>query len=102
MFRATSHRSVKFSSRNPLSRSPAKDGMLGSEARRIAEGSNASAHVAVTTLPAPITALSPIATPGRIIASPPIYTLRPMRIGRPNSNPEALLAASRGWSAVRI
>ena len=49
----------------------------------------------VTTLPAPISALSPILTPGRIIAPPPIHTLRPMRIGRPNSNPEALLTASR-------
>src|ERR1700726_3058472 len=46
MFRATSHRSIKFSSGNPAEPSPAKDGMLGSEARRIAEGSNASGHVA--------------------------------------------------------
>jgi hypothetical protein len=35
-------------------------------------------------------------TPGRMIAPPPIQTLRPMWIGRPNSNPEALPAASRG------
>jgi hypothetical protein len=49
----------------------------------------------VTTLPAPISALSPILTPGRIIAPRPIHTLRPMRIGRPNSNPEALLTASQ-------
>src|SRR5438128_2496522 len=41
----------------------------------------------VTTLPAPITALSAIVTPGRIIAPPPIHTSRPIRIGRPNSTP---------------
>ena len=56
----------------------------------------------VTTLPAPISAPSSIETPGRMIAPPPIQTLRPMRTGRPNSRPEARPASSRGWSAVRI
>jgi hypothetical protein len=32
----------------------------------------------VTTLPAPTMALSPIRTPGRMIAPPPIQTLQPM------------------------
>src|SRR5690242_3746059 len=32
----------------------------------------------VTTLPAPITQLSPIVTPGQIIVPPPIHTLLPM------------------------
>lgn len=50
----------------------------------------------VTTLPAPISASSPMLTPGRMIAPPPIQTLRPMRMGRPNSNPAARPAGSRG------
>ncbi len=35
----------------------------------------------VTTLPAPITTLSPIVTPGRMMAPPPIHTWRPMTPG---------------------
>lgn len=35
----------------------------------------------VTILPAPITTLSPIVTPGKIIAPPPIHTLFPMITG---------------------
>lgn len=35
----------------------------------------------VTTLPAPITTLFPIVTPGRIIAPPPIQTLSPIITG---------------------
>src|SRR5689334_1622849 len=50
----------------------------------------------VTTLPAPISASSPMATPGRIIAPAPIHTLRPIRTGRPNSRPDARPAGSRG------
>jgi hypothetical protein len=43
----------------------------------------------VTTLPAPMSASSPIETPGRMIAPAPIQTLRPIRTGRPNSRSEA-------------
>ena len=43
----------------------------------------------VTTAPAPTRASSPIRTPGRMIAPPPIHTLAPMLIGRPNSSPDA-------------
>jgi len=35
----------------------------------------------VTTAPAPITALSPMVTPGRTIAPPPSQTLSPIVIG---------------------
>lgn len=35
----------------------------------------------VTILPAPITTLSPIVTPGKIITPPPIHTLSPMVTG---------------------
>ena len=35
----------------------------------------------VTTLPAPMTTLSPMVTPGRTIAPPPIQTLSPMVMG---------------------
>lgn len=35
----------------------------------------------VTILPAPITTLLPIETPGRIIAPPPIHTLEPIFTG---------------------
>jgi hypothetical protein len=54
----------------------------------------------VTTLPAPITASSPIETPGRMMAPPPIQTSRPIRTGRPNSSPVRRVSASRGWSAA--
>jgi hypothetical protein len=56
----------------------------------------------VTTLPAPISASSPMLTPGRMIAPPPIQTLRPMRMGRPNSKPAARSAGSRGWSVANL
>ncbi len=36
----------------------------------------------VTTLPAPIIALSPMVTPGRTVTLPPNHTLLPMEIGR--------------------
>jgi hypothetical protein len=54
----------------------------------------------VTTLPAPTMALSPMRTPGRMIAPPPIQTLQPMLTGQPDSIPVRRSAASRGWSAV--
>lgn len=41
----------------------------------------------VTMLPAPITTLSPIVTPGRTTTFPPIQTLFPIFIGFANSNP---------------
>src|SRR5258708_10484206 len=41
----------------------------------------------VTTAPAPIIASSPIATPGRMMAPPPIQTFCPIDTGRPNSAP---------------
>src|SRR5436309_259322 len=41
----------------------------------------------VTTLPAPITAQSPMVMPGRMIAPPPIQTSRPISILLPNSRP---------------
>ena len=39
----------------------------------------------VTTLPAPITVLAPIVTPGQITVQPPIHTLSPIVIGLPYS-----------------
>lgn len=50
----------------------------------------------VTTLPAPISALSAIETPCKTMAPAPIQTLRPMQTGRPNSSPEARPVGSRG------
>lgn len=41
----------------------------------------------VTTLPAPITQLSPIFTPGNTTTFPPIHTLFPTSIGLAYSNP---------------
>ena len=46
-------------------------------------------------LPAPITALSPMVTPGRMIAPPPIHTFSPITTGRPNSRPQAPRSPSR-------
>ena len=53
-----------------------------------------------TTLPAPITVLSPIVTPGSTITFPPIHTLFPTFIGFAYSNPLFLLSASSGCPAV--
>jgi hypothetical protein len=49
-----------------------------------------------TTLPAPMVVLSPIVTPGQIIALPPIQTLLPMLIGAANSLPERRISGSVG------
>lgn len=46
-----------------------------------------------TILPAPITTLSPIVTPGSTITFPPIHTLFPTFIGFAYSNPLFLLSA---------
>ena len=54
----------------------------------------------VTTLPAPMTAASPIVTPGRTMAWPPIQTFAPIVIARPSSRPPARSSAPRGWSAA--
>ena len=45
-----------------------------------------------TTLPAPITTLSPIVTPGSTTTFPPIHTLFPTFIGLAYSNPLFLLS----------
>lgn len=54
----------------------------------------------VTTEPEAMTALSPIVTPGLIIAPPPIQTLLPILISLPNSAPDILVCASNGCVAV--
>ena len=54
----------------------------------------------VTTLPAPMTVLSPIVTPGLITVCPPIQTWLPMRTGFPYSSPVARAVGSSGWVAV--
>src|SRR5690606_9050897 len=54
----------------------------------------------VTTLPAPTTARSPMVTPGRMIAPPPIHTSFPLVTGWPLSSPAARVAASSGCVAV--
>src|SRR5690606_34926619 len=41
----------------------------------------------VTTLPAPMTLLDPMVTPGRTFAPPPIHTSEPIVTGLPNSRP---------------
>ena len=46
----------------------------------------------VTILPAPITTLSPILTPGRTTTFPPIHTLFPTSIGFAYSNPLFLVS----------
>ncbi|KAI8851904.1 hypothetical protein BC829DRAFT_386272 [Chytridium lagenaria] len=52
----------------------------------------------VTTLPAPITAPSPIVTPGNITAAPPIQTSFPITICLAYSGPPSVLSSgSRGW-----
>ena len=53
-----------------------------------------------TTLPAPITTLSPIVTPGSTITFPPIHTLFPTFIGLAYSSPLFLLSTSSGCPAV--
>ena len=53
----------------------------------------------VTTLPAPITVLFPILTPGRIVVLPPIQTLSPMVTGTPFSRFLFRLSTSKGWVA---
>ena len=50
----------------------------------------------VTTLPAPITALSPIVSPGQMIAPAAIHTLLPIVIGA-QSSVYALLCISKLW-----
>lgn len=54
----------------------------------------------VTTAPDAMTALSPIVTPGLIIAPPPIHTWFPMVTGLPNSMPFARSIGSSGCPAV--
>lgn len=54
----------------------------------------------VTTLPAPITQLSPILTFGSTVTFPPNHTLFPIMIGFAYSKPEFLVLASRGCPAV--
>ena len=54
----------------------------------------------VTTLPAPITVLSPIVTPGNTITFPPIHTLLPTLIGLAYSKPLFLNSTSNGCPAV--
>jgi hypothetical protein len=52
------------------------------------------------TLPAPITVLSPIVTPGQIKQPPPSQTLCPIVTGFAASSPLCRTSASIGWKAV--
>ena len=54
----------------------------------------------VTTLPAAMTALSPMVTPGQICTPMPIQTLLPMVTGLAYSSPALRCATSNGWPAV--
>ena len=54
----------------------------------------------LTTLPAPITVLSPIVTPASIVEPAPIQTLLPIVIGFAISSPFFLCSGSVGYSAV--
>ena len=54
----------------------------------------------VTTLPAPITVLSPIVTPGSTVTFPPIHTLLPTVIGFADSIKVARSSANIGCIAV--
>ena len=54
----------------------------------------------VTTLPAPMTLLLPMLTPGKTQTLPPIQTLLPTAIGRAVSIPRLRSAAASGWAAV--
>lgn len=54
----------------------------------------------VTTLPAPITHLFPIVTPGQITTLPPTQTSSPIAIGFANSSPVALYLKLIGCVAV--
>src|SRR5690625_2076677 len=56
----------------------------------------------VITDPDPITTLSPIVTPGLIIAPPPIQALSPMVTGFPYSFPDVRSTGSSGCEAVYI
>lgn len=56
----------------------------------------------VTTLPAPMTALSPIVTPGKIVQFPPIQTFLPIVTGLPNSTSNNHSFESNEWQAVYI
>ena len=53
-----------------------------------------------TTLPAPMTQLSPIVTPGTTVTLAPNHTLLPTRIGLAYSSPRFLSTASSGCPAV--
>ena len=54
----------------------------------------------VTTLPAPITVLSPITTPARIVEPAPIHTLLPIVMGFATSTPAFRISGSIACSAV--
>ena len=54
----------------------------------------------VTTLPAPMTQLSPMVTPGSTVQPPPNQTLLPTVMGRANSVPVRRCSGSMGWQAV--
>ena len=54
----------------------------------------------VTTLPAPITVLSPIVTPGSTVTPAPIQTLLPTVIGRAISRPALRCSTSSGCPAA--
>jgi len=56
----------------------------------------------VTTLPAPMTALSPIVTPGKIVQFPPIQTFLPIVTGLPNSTSNNRSFESNEWQDVYI
>ena len=53
-----------------------------------------------TTLPAPMTELSPMVTPARTVVPAPIHTLLPTVIGLAISSPALRCSGSTGCSAV--
>jgi hypothetical protein len=68
---------------------------LGSHARRVAEGCGTSGHVAGNRTTGAYQSIVADGHARQDDRAAPTQTLRPMRIGRANSNPEALPAASR-------
>ena len=53
-----------------------------------------------TTLPAPMTVLEPMVTPGRMVTSPPSQTLSPSVMGLHSSSPLLRSCGRMGWMAV--
>ena len=67
---------------------------------RISAATTRGGMSCVTTLPAPITAPSPIVTPCVMTACPPIQTSLPIRTGSERMIPSARWSGSRAWFTV--